>query len=280
MKKGINIWSFPSNLKIKDCIALAKKAGFDSIELALNDKGDLSLESSIEEVNGYRSFADEIGIELSSLATGLYWGTSLTSDSEETRKRAEQILHKQIDFAAALGVDSILVVPGAVGVDFIPDFQIVPYDIVYDRALVVLKKFATYAEEKKISIGLENVWNKFLLSPIEMRDFIDKVNSPFVGAYLDVGNVILTGYPEQWIKILGNRIKKVHFKDFRRSVGTINGFVDLLAGDVDFKAVCEALDSIGYDGHVTAEMIPNYGQYTDQIIYNTSDSMDRILGRL
>src|SRR5659263_668632 len=89
----------------------------------------------------------------------------------------------------------------------------------------------------KNDIGLENVWNKFLLSPIEMRDFIDKIDSSYVGAYLDVGNVINTGYPEQWIRILGKRIKKVHFKDFRKSVGTLSGFVDLLAGDVDYPEV-------------------------------------------
>jgi hexulose-6-phosphate isomerase len=135
------------------------------------------------------------------------------------------------------------------------------------------------AEATKVSICLENVWNKFLLSPLEMRDFIDKINSPYVGVYLDVGNVIYTGYPEHWIRILGKRIKKVHFKDFRRKVGTLEGFVDLLAGDVNFPEVMQAFKEVGYDDYVTAEMIPNYTHYTNQIIYNTSKSMDRILGR-
>ena len=112
-----------------------------------------------------------------------------------------------------------------------------------------------------------------------MRDFIDKVGSPYVGSYFDVGNVLYSGYPQQWIKILGSRIKKVHFKDYRTAVGSLDGFVDLLAGDVDYVAVKNALDSIGYDSWVTAEMIPPYKQYSDAIIYNTSNSMDRILGR-
>jgi hexulose-6-phosphate isomerase len=89
-----------------------------------------------------------------------------------------------------------------------------------------------------------------------MRDFIDVFGSEMVGAYFDVGNVLLTGYPEQWIRILGKRIKRVHVKDFKRSAGTAEGFVDLLEGDVDFQLVKKALADIGYDGYVTAELLP------------------------
>jgi hexulose-6-phosphate isomerase len=112
------------------------------------------------------------------------------------------------------------------------------------------------AEKIGVTIAVENVWNKFLLSPLEMRGFIDSFKSKRVGAYFDVGNVLLTGYPEQWIKILGKRIKRIHIKDFKKSVGTVDGFVDLLKGDVDFTAVKKALAAIGYKGYVTAEMIP------------------------
>jgi hexulose-6-phosphate isomerase len=112
-----------------------------------------------------------------------------------------------------------------------------------------------------------------------MRGFIDKINSPYVGAYLDVGNIIYSGYPEHWIRILGKRIKKVHFKDFRRAVGTLEGFVDLLAGDVNYPEVMKAFNEVGYEDYAIAEMIPNYKHYTNQIIYNTSRSMDQILGR-
>lgn len=279
MKKGINIWSFPGTMSIKECMIYAKEVGFDSIELALNETGDMSLESTEEEVIGYKMLAEEIGVEISSLATGLYWSYPLTSNDENIREKSKAIIKKQIDFAAALGVDTILVVPGAVGVDFIPGSAVIDYDVAYDRALNGIKELAPYAEEKKVSIGIENVWNKFLLSPLEMRDFIDKINSPYVGSYFDVGNVVFSGYPEQWIKILGNRIKKVHFKDYRREAGGLHGFVDLLAGDVDYVKVMESFKAVGYDGYVTAEMIPGYKQYADQIVYNTSKAMDRILGR-
>jgi len=279
MKKSISIWSFPQGMKIVDCIKLAKNAGYEGIELALNETGEMSLESSQDEILSYKKSSEEIGIKLSSLASGLYWSYSLTSNNPQTREKAKYIVKKQLDAAALLCVDTILVVPGAIGVDFIPDSEVIEYDIAYDRALEAMKELAPYAESKKVSIGIENVWNKFLLSPLEMRDFIDKIGSNYVGAYFDVGNVIYSGYPEHWIKILGNRIKKVHFKDYKREVGSLAGFVDLLSGDVNYPAVIKALKDVGYNSFVTAEMIPPYKNYTDQIIYNTSASMDRILER-
>ena len=136
-----------------------------------------------------------------------------------------------------------------------------------------------YVERLKVSIGLENVWNKFLVSPIEMKEFIDKIGSGYVGSYLDIGNVLYNGYPEHWVKILNSRIKKVHFKDYRKAAGGLHGFVDLLAGDVNYPEVMEALNEVKYDGWVTAEMIPSYNYYGDTIIQNTSIAMDKILGR-
>jgi L-ribulose-5-phosphate 3-epimerase len=279
LKKSISIWSFAEGMKIVDCMKMAKDAGFDAIELALNETGEMGLQSSKDEILGYRKAADEIGIEISSLATGLYWSYTLTSDNEKIREKAKSIVKKQLDAASLLGVDTILVVPGAVGVDFVPDSEVIAYDVAYERALEAMKELAPYAESKKVYIGIENVWNKFLLSPLEMRDFIDEVGSDYVGSYFDVGNVIYSGYPEHWIKILGKRIKKVHFKDYRKDVGTLSGFVDLLSGDVNFPAVIEELKNVGYDSYVTAEMIPPYKNYPEQIVYNTSLAMDKILGR-
>lgn len=279
MKKGINIWSFPSGMGIEESIVLAKDAGFDGIELSLNETGELSLESSEAEVRSVRRFADDTGIELSSLASGLYWDYPPTSENEQVSGKAFDIAIKQLESAAALGVDTILIVPGAVGVDFIPNAPVVPYDRAYDNALTFFSKLAKEAEALKVSVGIENVWNKFLLSPLEMRGFIDAVGSDYVGSYFDVGNVVYSGYPEHWISILNKRIKKVHFKDYRRQAGGLHGFVDLLAGDVDYPVVIEALNAIGYNDYVTAEMIPPYTHHTKQIVYNTSAAMDAILGR-
>ncbi|NGM82905.1 sugar phosphate isomerase/epimerase [Paenibacillus sp. 7124] len=279
MKKGINIWSFSEGTPIKECVRLAKAAGFDGIELSLNESGEMGLQTTEKEARELRDSIAEAGLEIAGLATGLYWSYAMTSESEANRTKAMDVCKKQLELAAVLGADTILVIPGAVGVDFIPGSEVVSYDKAYDRALESIGKLAPEAERLGVSIGIENVWNKFLLSPLEMRGFIDAVGSRFVGSYLDVGNIVHSGYPEQWVRILGDRIKKVHFKDYRREAGGLHGFVDLLAGDVDYPAVVSALKEIGYDGYVTGEMIPAYKHYTEQIIFNTSASMDAILGR-
>ncbi|MNO42420.1 fructoselysine 3-epimerase [compost metagenome] len=279
MKKGINIWSFPGGTTIAEGIRLAKKAGFEGIELSLNEEGELGLETTEKEINQIRRHLEDEGLEICGLATGLYWSYSMTSEQESNRIKAVDICKKQLEVAAALGVDAILVIPGAVGVDFIPGSEVVAYDKVYDRAQEAIFRLSAEAEKLGVSIGIENVWNKFLLSPLEMRGFLDSINSSYVGSYLDIGNVLYAGYPEQWVRILGSRIKKVHFKDYRREAGGLHGFVDLLAGNVNYPAVVAALREVGYDNYVTAEMIPNYEHHAEQIIFNTSAAMDAILGR-
>ena len=276
MKKAINIWSFPADLAIRDCMRLAADAGFDGLELALGETGALSLSSSLEEIASYRRAADELGLDIPSLATGLYWSYSMTSEDAAERQRALDIAAFQIRAAHALGVDAILVVPGAVDVAFDPTRPVVPYDAAYERALYALRKLAPLAEDLGVTLGVENVWNKFLLSPLEMRGFLDQVGSARVGAYFDVGNVLSTGYPDQWIRILGHRIARVHVKDFRTAVGTLDGFVDLLSGDVDFQAVLAALRDVGYHGWMTAEVNPSKRQPLSSITL-ISTAMDAIL---
>jgi L-ribulose-5-phosphate 3-epimerase len=278
MKKAISIWSF-ADQDAKKCIKLAKEAGFEGIELALTETGELGLDCTEDSLKEIRAFADENQVAIHSVATGLFWDYSFTSNDEKEREKAYTVAVKLLHVAKALGADSVLIVPGAVGVDFIPNREAIRYDIAYDRALEAFKGLKTVAEELKVHIGIENVWNKFLVSPLEMRDFIDKIDSPFVGAYFDVGNVLVNGYPEHWIEILGKRIKKVHFKDYRREAGGLCGFVDLLSGDVNWPAVTNAFKNIGYDGWCTAEMLPPYTHYSDQILFNTSASMDRILAQ-
>lgn len=279
MKKGINIWSFKEGTPIGECIRLAKQAGFDGIELSLNETGELGLQTSDKEIRSIQAQLADAGLGIAGLATGLYWSYSMTSSTADVRTKAIDICKKQLEVASALGVDAILVIPGAVGVDFIPGAEVVDYDRAYERALEAIAELVPFAASAGVSIAIENVWNKFLLSPLEMRSFIDEFRSPFVGSYFDVGNVLYSGYPEHWIRILSHRIKKVHFKDYRRQAGGLHGFVDLLAGDVKYPAVMKELTLIGYNNYVTAEMIPPYVNYSEQIIFNTSSSMDAILGR-
>lgn len=276
MKKAISIWSFAGG-SIKDNIKTAYKAGYEGIELSLDESGDICKDSRDEDILAIKKYADDTGIRIHSLATGLYWSYSLTSSDKAIREKAMHIFKRQLEIAHVIGADAILVIPGYVGVDFISGCEVVPYDEAYDMALDAVRSMKGLAEELKVDIGIENVWNKFLLSPLEMRDFIDKIDSERVGAYFDVGNVIYSGYPEHWIKILGKRIKKVHFKDYRSEAGGLYGFVDLLSGDVNWPGVVKALDEADYTGYVTAEMLPPYKYHPEQIIFNTFESMKKIL---
>ena len=279
MKKGISIWSFPAQT-LNESFALAKKAGFEGVEVGLDEKnGEITLSSTEKDLLEIKKQAENNGIELYSVASGLYWSYFLNDDDESVRSKAQDIVKKQLETASILGCQSILVIPGCVNAEFAAPGKVMDYETCYNRSLESIQKVKEYAQQYQVEIGLENVWNKFLLSPMEMRDFIDKIGSPFVGSYLDIGNVVANGYPEQWVRILGDRIKKVHFKDYRKAAGGLHGFVDLLAGDVNYPEVMKALSDIGYDGWVSAEMIPGYTYHSEAIIYNTSLSMDKILGR-
>lgn len=278
MKKGISIWSF-AEPDLKKCFELAKDAGFDGVEVAIAAEGEVSLTSTEKELLKVKEDAKNSGIELYSVASGLYWDYWLTADDKAEREKAKDIVKKHLDTAKILGADTILVVPGSVNADFVSETKVVDYKSAYERSFEALSELSKYAESVGVSIGIENVWNKFLTSPMEMRGFIDAIGSDYVGSYLDIGNILFNGYPEHWIKILAEKIKKVHFKDYRKAAGGLHGFVDLLAGDVNYPAVMDALREVGYDGWVSAEMIPNYKYYTETIIYNTSNAMDRILGR-
>lgn len=279
MKKSISIWSFPFDWPLEKKLALAREAGFAGFEIDLTDAGPVGMTTSAEDLRAVRRAVENAGLQLSGLATGLYWGANAASADPAVRQRAEAILRRQIECASQLGIDAVLVVPAAVGVDFIPGAEVVAYETAYRRASEFLKAALPAAQKAGVALCVENVWNKFLLSPIEMRWFLDELRHESVGSYFDVGNALLVGYPEDWIATLGKRIRRVHFKDFRRNVGTVDGFCDLLSGDVNWPAVMQALRKTGYDGWVAGEMIPPvpfYKHCPEVLIHNTSRAMDAI----
>ena len=260
MKISASYWIFQGGLEAKKPIAKAvqeaRDLGFDAIELCIASEGVLTHNTTQAECEDIVAAVQKVGIEISSVASGESWTCSPTANDPKVRQTIIDFTKKALQITKWLGTDAYLYVPGAVDVFFLPDAEVIPYNVCYDRAKESLSQLIGVAEQTTVSISIENVWNKFLLSPLEMRDFIDSFNSERVGAYFDVGNVLLTGYPDQWIRILGSRIKRVHVKDFKKSVGTVEGFVDLLEGDVDFKAIKKALAEIKYDGYVTAEVLP------------------------
>jgi hexulose-6-phosphate isomerase len=272
MIKGISVWAFDNKRPLPEVFALAKQHNFESVEVAIALDGPITAHTTADECRHIAQQAREAGVQLSSLASGVGWSQPITAPDEAVRRQGIDFVAASLRVARDLGVDAILLVPGGVGAEFAPGFPGCPYDLAYELAQQAIAELAPIAEGMGVTIGIENVWNKFLLSPLEMRDFIDAAASDRVGCYFDTANVLLTGYPEQWIRILGKRTTRVHFKDFKRSVGTIDGFCDLLDGDVDYSAVMNSLRATGYDGFVTAEFFN-----CENDLAAISAAMDKIL---
>ena len=256
MKSAINNWAFPADWPMERVLALAVDAGYEAIELAYDLDRTLNPGSTEADARALRQQCLDAGVPISSLASGIFWDVNLISDDGAVRAEAKEHARRMIRLGAALEVDTLLIVPGFVGPFEAGAPVVADYERAYNRALDDFRELAVDAEQAKVVLGIETVWNKFLTSPMELRAFVDAVDSPYVGVYFDVGNVLRTGYPGQWIRILGSRIHKVHLKDFSANIGTLNGFVDLLRGDVDFKAVMAALRDVGYDDYAVVEMFP------------------------
>lgn len=276
MKQGISLFSFTETTDVRWMFEHAQKAGYQGVEPVMSESGYLNPSTSEKEILAMRHMAEDLGLEIPSVGVWSLWENNLVSDSKEIRDKAFYIVQKQIEAAHLMGADTILVVPGYVGCEFASKPEKIRYDVAYERSQQALSRLADDAKQAGVAIGIENVWNKFLLSPMETARFLDEIGSEYVGMYLDVGNVIYTGYPEQWIEILGKHIKKLHMSDYRFDQAGIGAFVDLFAGDVDFEAVAKAVADIGYDDYITLEMLPNYKQFPEVSLYADKYAMDKI----
>ena len=279
MKKGISTWSLPDR-SADASFSLAKECGFDGVEVGISDKGLLRLDSSEKELYDFKKKADEYAMPLYSLVYDFCWHNSLTASDPEVRKKGEQTVIRELEIASFLGCDTLLVLPGMVKNPGEPNSEIVPYDVAYNRALEAMCRLSEYGEKYGVILAVENVANKLLLSPLEMRDFIDKVNSPKVKAYFDVGNVMRFGYAEHWIDILGDRIAKVHFKDSRMEAKGAMSATDLLEGETNYPAVMDALRRAGYNDWVTAEIFPQAGRDHKEFLIKNSKAMDKIINEM
>lgn len=259
MKRAISCWAFTPKQPLKEIFDVSVHAGFEGIELAYALDGPINPSSTRTDIRGILSLAKNSGIAISSLATGIFWSVNTISDCAEEREKAKRHVRKMLEIADMLGVSAILTVPGWAGPFEAGDPAVADYDKAFARAVSDFQELGASAEKYGVNIGIENVWNKFLSSAYEMRAFIDLVGCKYVGCYFDVGNILRTGYPEQWIHMLGNRIKGIHFKDFKLSVGNLQGFVGLLEGDVNYPRVMSALKAINYDGYCVAEVFARPG---------------------
>jgi L-ribulose-5-phosphate 3-epimerase len=278
MKKSINLWAFPypDRMNLTQCLQLAKDAGFDGIELNYDLVSDLSPNSGTKEFHNIRREAERIGIAISGVCSFLFWPYPLTSNDPAERERGMELASKMTQAAHDLGTENLLVVPGAVHMPWREDHDPTPNDVCDRRAREAIGNLLPQAEKLKVHLNIENIFfNGFLLSPGDMIDFVDSFGSEYVKVHFDTGNIMEYQFPEHWIPILGKRIKNVHLKEFTKK-GTdhsLQAFRPLLDGTTNWPAVVEAFAEIGYSEYLTFE-------YFQALVYQTSDSLDRMLGRM
>jgi len=275
MKTAVSFYTFDQNVDIREAMEQCKMAGYDGVEPVLSETGGLNMKQSDAEIQEIKRMADSFGLAIPSVGSWNIWDNNLVSDDPKIAAYGFEIIKRQLHCAAILGADTILCIPGYVGTPF--SEGVVQYDIAYARSQEAMFKLGEIAKDLEVNIGVENVWNKFLLSPLEMKRFVDEIANDYVGVYFDVGNIIYIGYPEHWIRILGKRIKKLHFCDCRFDQAGLGMFVDLFEGDVDFAGVISACKEIGYDDWATVEFLPNYKRFPYQSIINARLSLEKIL---
>lgn len=253
MQVAINAWTFPAGMDAKAVATAAAQAGFEAVELTMGTEGLLTTQTPQAQCAEIARVFTDAGLRIASLATDLFWQFHYAHESPTARQQARELTRVGLDMAGWLGTDALLVVPAVVGRwnDPVPQ---VAYADALARSLDMLSSLSGEAEDRGVYIAIENVWNRFLLSPVEMCDLIDKVNSPWVGAYFDIGNAMAFGYPQDWIRTLGRRIIRVHAKDYDLDKPGVAGFdCPLLAGSVNWAAVAAALRDVQYDGPLTYE---------------------------
>lgn len=244
IKKAVLISMLPRTMPMKDRFQLAKDCGFDEIECQT-----VSEPSAVTEI---RKAAESTGLRIHSVMNMDHWRFPLSSSDPETIAKCVAGMETSLHNAHDWGADTVLLVPAVVN-------PATSYADAWKRSQDQIKRMIPLAEKLKVVIAVEEVWNKFLLSPLEFVNYIDHFQSPWVRAYFDVGNVVLYGYPQDWIRTLGPRIAKLHLKDFKFANDPsikkrVADFVNIRDGEIDWKAIHAALAAIGYKGSATVEL--------------------------
>lgn len=258
--KALNYWVFGGFDGVKtpyELIDFVKEQGLDGAELTVGDA--LKIDITEAECKKIRDYAAAKSIGLRSLATGFYWGKSLGTDDEAVRAEALEFTRKYLQIGNWIGAEVILAVPGATCVKWDPSVPVVPYKTVWNKSIESLKELLPLAEKLNVTIALENVWNRFLLSPMEWKLYLDQFDSPNIGIYFDMANGLIYAPAEDFVSILGKRIKAIHIKNWtgEDSGGGLHGFGDDIAvGEVNFPALLDELKKLNYSGPISAEMIP------------------------
>ncbi len=274
MIKCISYWSMPRGGKcpLSEALERASAAGFEGIELCIGPGDVVNGDLTAQQCDEIRQAVDAAGLVAETVASGMSWATNPTSDDADTRQKAIDLHADALRRTGDLGCQAMLMVPGVVGGP-IGD-EVVRYDRALDRAEQAVEALLPVAEQAEVDLCLENVWNGLFYSPVEFAAFVDRFGSERLGVYFDAGNLIgIHQHPPHWIELLGERIKRVHIKDFRSDFGAGQfGFCDLLEGQVPWPQTMRALRQIGYDRTVVAEMMP----YRDDLLLKTRQAMDEI----
>jgi hexulose-6-phosphate isomerase len=255
IRKGILMGMLPGDLTIVERFRLARDAGFEQVECRTT--GD---EKAAEEI---RKAAETTGLRIHSVMNGGHWESPLSSPDAGVVKKGLQGIETSLRNAHFWGADTVLVVPAVV------DAQ-TGYGEAWERSQKQIRTLIPLAAELKVILALEEVWNKFLLSPLEFARYVDEFQSPWVRAYFDVGNVVLYGYPQDWIRTLGKRIVKLHLKDFQFKQDPVlkkqvADWVPLREGAIDWKEIHKALTEIGYSGSATVELPGGDANYLREV---------------
>lgn len=255
IRKGILLGMLPSSLPIAERFALAKECGFQSMEC-----GTETNEKVAEEI---KAASEKTALPIHSVMNMAHWKYPLSSPDPAVVAESVKGMETSLRNAKLWGAATVLLVPAVVTPE-------VSYKQAWDRSTVQIKKLIPLAEKLKVVIAVEEVWNKFLLSPLEFAAYVDQFKSPWVKAYFDVGNMVLYGFPQDWIRTLGKRIAKVHLKDFSfrnnpQLKKRVADFVNLRDGDIDWKAVHAALAEVGYKGDATVELSGGNAEYLKDV---------------
>ncbi|MDZ7615472.1 MAG: sugar phosphate isomerase/epimerase family protein [Patescibacteria group bacterium] len=284
MKKSINLWAlpYPQKMTLRESLMICRDAGFDGVELNYALEGELSSESSEEDIRAVGKMVRDIGLDVSGVCSFLFWPYSFTHNDPERRARGRELAGRMIRAAELLETPNLLVVPGAVYAPWLPDEPPVKPDACYRRAHDAVASLVPAAEKAGVYLNIENIFaNGFLHSPQEMIGFVDSFGSKHVAVHFDTGNIMQYHFPEHWIPLLGHRIRNVHLKEYskRDHEFGLNAFRPLLDGTTDWPAVLESLDAVGYRGYLTFEYFNPYRHWPEALVHHTSDSLDRMLGR-
>ncbi len=264
IRKGVLLGMLPKNLSFADRFAMAKDCGFQSMEC-----GTVDDDKEAEEI---KKASDKAGLPIHSVMNRDHWQFPLSSPDPAVVDKSVKGMEISLKNAKLWGASTVLLVPAVVNPE-------VSYEQAWKRSHeVISKRILPKYVDAKIIVGIEEVWNKFLLSPLEFATYVDSFKSPYAKAYCDVGNMVLYGYPQDWIRTLGKRICKVHLKDFsfRRDPAikkTAADFVNLRDGDINWKEVYKAFAEIGYNGDATVELASGDAEYLKDV----SKRVDMIL---